>query len=161
MFRILGKICILLTAFFIIKCSSSEKFRKLHSIQENFSDFYLIRPFSPALSLWSFSVKVSKYRDKFNPDEKPEQVKDFSIRVGHYIHLRLPKGHYKLSSPFFKNSEKIIFIDGKKEKFIHFYLFSDVFFSGTELFFQEIEKKEALTFLLEGSNMSGHPESDP
>ncbi|HMV79751.1 MAG TPA: hypothetical protein PL048_16460 [Leptospiraceae bacterium] len=156
------KLIILLTIlFFQTGCSASAKFKKLYSRSENLSDFYLIRPYSPALALWSFNVKILKYRDKFKSEEIPVQMRDFDLKAGEYIHFRLPIGHYKITAQYFKNSEKIIFIDGKSEKFMHFYLFSDGFFSGTELFFQEIEKKDALGFLLEGSNMAEHRESEP
>ncbi|HNN07244.1 MAG TPA: hypothetical protein PKN56_27065, partial [Leptospiraceae bacterium] len=147
------KLIILLTIlFFQTGCSASAKFKKLYSRSENLSDFYLIRPYSPALALWSFNVKLLKYRDRFSSAETPELIRDFSLRVGHYIHFRLPKGQYKIVSPYFRNSEKIVYVDGKSEKFIHFKLFSEGFFSGAELYFQEIEKKDALGFLLEGSN---------
>ncbi|HMY66720.1 MAG TPA: hypothetical protein PL163_08720 [Leptospiraceae bacterium] len=152
---------LILFIFFFNDCSSSAKFRRLYAKSENFSDFYLIRPYSPALALWSFNVKILKYRDKFKSEEIPVQMRDFDLKAGEYIHFRLPIGHYKITAQYFKNSEKIIFIDGKSEKFMHFYLFSDGFFSGTELFFQEIEKKDALGFLLEGSNMAEHRESEP
>ncbi len=160
MFKILVHINLLLLTYLLISCSSSEKFKKLHQSEENYSNFYLLRPFSPALALWSFEINVSKYKDKYDPKELPVLTKKFNIRVGYFIYLKLPKGYYKLSSPFFKDSDKIIFCDGKSETFFNYYLFANDFFSKTELFFQEIKKEEALANLLEGNKMSEHGASE-
>ncbi len=152
--------------FFILyilncQCSTAENFKKLHNRIDNLSNFSLIRPYTPNLAICLFEVKIFKYNDKYAPTEKPVLIKKFNIGSGKYIHLNLSKGYYKLSSSFFNDSDKIIFLDGKSEAFFQFYLFSNGFFSKTELYFQEITKEETLGHLLEGNNMRQLKESDP
>jgi hypothetical protein len=146
------KIFQLVAILLIQSCSSVAKFEKLIKPVTSDAGLYIIRPSDPTLSLYSYTISVSKYEGHFISSPSPTILFKWNYRNADYCYFHLKPGYYLLKIEE-NNYEKIVFLEKNNTLYFSFVIINQGAFNLPDFYIQEINKSQALNYLLSNNHL--------